>query len=100
MGFVVEVVSPRSILHFTNRLRTFRELSILWAMVSFVHGVVNLTHMELLPLYTWSCYPYTHGVVTLIHTYKDAPLVGKGCAVIGKASVQSGPLQTGEVGSK
>ena len=23
--------------------------------------------MELLPLYTWSCYPYTHGVVTLIH---------------------------------
>ena len=23
--------------------------------------------MELLPLYTWSCYPYTHGVVTLRH---------------------------------
>ena len=56
--------------------------------------------VEVLPLYTWSCYPYTHGVVALIHTYTDAPLVGKGCAVIGKASVQSGPLQTGQVGSK
>ena len=56
--------------------------------------------MELLPSDTWSCYPQTHGVVTLIHTYQDAPLVGKGCAVIGKASVQTGPLQTGQVGSK
>ena len=68
----------------------------------YTHGVVTLIviHMELLPSDTWSCYPQTHGVVALIHTYQDAPLVGKGCAVIGKASVQSGPLQTGEVGSK
>ena len=92
MGFVIEVVFPRSILHFTDGLGTLRDPSILRAMVSFVHRVVSLTHMELLP--------YTHGVVALIHTYTDAPLVGKGCAVIGKASVQSGPLQTGQVGSK
>ena len=43
---------------------------------------------------------FVHGVVALIHTYTDAPLVGKGCAVIGKASVQSGPQQTGQEGSK
>ena len=68
----------------------------------YTHGVVTLIviHMELLPSDTWSCYPQTHGVVALIHTYQDALLVGKGCAVIGKASVQSGPLQTGQVGSK
>ena len=71
-----------------------------WSCYPQTHGVVTLRHMELLPSDTWSCYPQTHGVVALIHTYQDALLVGKGCAVIGKASVQSGPLQTGEVGSK
>ena len=34
---------------------------------SYTHGVVTLRHMELLPLDTWSCYPQTHGVVTLRH---------------------------------
>ena len=60
LGFVIEVVSPRSILHFTNGLGTFRDRSILRAMVSFVHRVVTLIHMELLPSDTWSWYPYSH----------------------------------------
>ena len=58
-GFIIEVVSSRSIVYFANGLIILRDLSILWEMVSFVHGVASI-----------------------IFTYKDASIVGKGCAVI------------------
>ena len=58
-GFIIEVVSARSIVYFTNGLIILRDLSIISEMVSFVHGVASI-----------------------ICTYKDASIVGKWCAVI------------------
>ena len=62
LGFLLSRLSPLDPYRiiFTNGLGTFRDRSILRAMVSFVRRGVTLIHMELLPLYTWSCCPYSH----------------------------------------
>ena len=62
LGFLLSRLSPLDPYRiiFTNGLGTFRHRSILRAMVSFVRRVVTLIHMELLPLYIWSCCPYSH----------------------------------------
>ena len=56
LGFLLSRLSPLDpyCIIFTNGLGTFRDRSILRTMVSFVHRVVTLIHMELLPLDTWS----------------------------------------------